>query len=280
MLLAQALSPLALPLPGMCAEARSIDFTFGAESPGLDSSILKTSYRKLGGEDYKAIGATYSVWTSLNMRGDFRFMITCDAIIDPPDFPNSPQRMKNVQLLLVEDKDGALKPIQRFKLGDGEAPRFVTARYDTSPDAIPAEGPDPELIHFMVTIIRGGNNTEAFVYSMERGANGKSGDLKISEKLRVNRSLPSKMGIKVSGTLEMDGFIEVRAVKPDKREMLDLREATDALMEDGLYQMNARPVPSMRSLICVRNGWEGEDIVIGADGSPELRVGLTLITPS
>jgi hypothetical protein len=121
--------------------------------------------------------------------------------------------------------------------------------------------------------MRVGNNTEAFDFSFDKDGR------KLMETLRVNRSFPTKYGVRLIGTLELDGFVEVVATGPDKSERVDLTEAVDALIEDELYQMNAHPVPSMRSLTCVRNGWEGEEFVMG-DNGPEVRVGLTLITPS
>ncbi|MDR3255161.1 MAG: hypothetical protein LBT31_06310 [Synergistaceae bacterium] len=278
-LLACILAPLLLARQAAAA-GESIDFTFEPASIDLGlSSPLEIEYKKLEGEEFKPLGNPYLVWTAgSSLRGGLGLMLTC-AGVPTAESSGRPKKLKNIQLLLVRMEGNLIKPVQRFKLGDGAAPRFAGSIFSPRRQERDAEPISPEAgSSFMITIIRDGNNTEAFVFTLLEGTNGESG-LRISEPLRINRSFPSKMNIDLSGTLEQDCFIDIRSVNPDKSERLDLREAAGALIEDNLYQLNARPIPSMRSLACVRNGWEGEDLSF-KDGRFELNIGLTLITPS
>ncbi|MDR1514808.1 MAG: hypothetical protein LBS45_03860 [Synergistaceae bacterium] len=234
--------------------------------PSLDfdaGSIFKGGYRKLDDERYKPIGNPYLVWESFGGKsGAPRLMIVCGRVLDRK---GAPEELKDIRLLLVREADSKLELLQRFKLGDGASPQILPTGYDLRDIG---GGSD-----FMVRVARRDNNTEAYVYSFDKGA------CKLSETLRVGRSFPGKFGVKVSGTLEQGGFALISSVGPDKEERVDLSYAIDALIEDGIYQLNARPIPSMRSLSCVRAGYEGEEFIAGKDGA-EVRVGMTLLTPS
>jgi hypothetical protein len=175
--------------------------------------------------------------------------------------------MENVQFLLVKyDDEDAVRLVQRIKLGNGAAPQYLSP-------AVQNAQTRRNTADFMVRIIRSGNNTEAYAYTLDGEAE------KLTETLRINRSFPSRMGVRIRATLEQDGFVDVTAISPDKTARVNLSEAMPALVEDALYQPNARPIPSMRNLSCVRNGWENEEFILGDDGL-EARVGMTLVTPS
>lgn len=167
----------------------------------------------------------------------------------------------DIQLLLVEEKNGAISIPQRFKLGAGEWPHMLTPS-----DVLPSD-------EFMVQVMRRGNNVEAYVYS----ADSLTG--KLTQTFHVDRSFLSKMKLVVRGELLPGGFIELSAQNPDKKETLDMSGALDALIEDEVYQLNARPIPSLRNLSAVRMGSEGVEIH-RTDNAPELRVGLSLVTLS
>jgi hypothetical protein len=235
-----------------------------------EKSILNPDFSRLEGEKYSALGNPYLIWESIGSSSDgLRMMLVCREVGEPKA---GARTLKDVRLLLVSEDKGLMKAAQQFKLGDGASPQILAPGSPNSRDV--ENPPDPGRdTDFMVRIMRGGNNTEAYVYSFDPGA------ATLKETLRVGRSFPVRLGVKVRGTLETGGFAEVETVSPDKKGRVDLAEAVNALIEDGLYQLNARPIPSMRSLTCVRNGWEGEGLYASRDG-PEVRVGMTLITPS
>jgi hypothetical protein len=249
-------------MPVCCAP--QVSFPAGGTFVDLTTeSIFRGEYARLEGERYNPLGNPYLVWESAGGKpGGHRLMIVCGKVLEGK---GERQELKGIQLLLVRDEDGAVKPVRRFGLGDGSFPQILVSgsnQPDISRDS-----------DFMVRIMRSGNNTEAYVYGFDEASK------KLSETLRVNRAFPGKLGVRVRGTLEQDGFAEVISASPDKKERVDMSYAIEALIEDGLYQQNARPIPSMSSLTCVRNGWEGEALTEGKGGD-ELRVGMTLQTPS
>jgi hypothetical protein len=253
--------PFSSPSAALAAES---GFTLG--EPSLDfeiGSIFKGLYRKLDGERYKPLGNPYLVRESIGVKaGKPYLMIVCGSVSDRKD---APEYLKDIQLLFVRDEGSKVELLRRFKLGDGTLPQILPAGSDF--------GGIDGVSDFMVRVARRDNNTEAYVYSFDE-----DGD-KLSETLRVGRSFPGKFGVKVSGTLEQGGFALIKSLQPDKEEKLDLSYAIDALIEDGIYQLNARPIPSMRNLSCVRAGYEGEELIAGSNGF-EVRIGMTLLTPS
>jgi hypothetical protein len=251
---------MALFIPAACARAADFD----------EKSIQNSNFPRLEDKKYRPLGNPYLVWESIgSSSGGLRLMLVCREV---GELKAGMQTLKDVRLLLVSEEKELMKVVRQFKLGDGASPQILAPGSPDSRDVV--NPPDPERdTDFMVRIMRGGNNTEAYVYSFDPGA------ATLKETLRVGRSFPVRLGVKVRGTLETGGFAEVETVSPDKKERVDLSEALNALIEDGLYQLNARPIPSMRSLTCARNGWEGEGLYADRDG-PEVRVGMTLITPS
>ncbi|MDR1020360.1 MAG: hypothetical protein LBL73_06350 [Synergistaceae bacterium] len=236
-----------------------LSFDFAPES------VFKASYARLEGERYKPIGNPYLVWEPFGGKpGDPRLMIVCARVSERAG-QGVLNALRDIQLLLVRDEGAKLELLQRVKLGNGTAPQVLQPGPDLR-DIL--DGAD-----FMVRVMRSGNNTEAYVYRFDEGA------LKLSETLRINRSFPEKFNVRVKGTLEQDGFVRITSTGPDRDERLNLSHAVEALTEDGIYQPNGRPIPSMRNLSCVRAGYEGEDLVTGRDGT-EVHVGMSLLTPS
>jgi hypothetical protein len=239
---------------------------FGEQSFDLGvESVFKARHAKLDGERYKPIGNPYLVWESFGGEpGGPRLMIVCGRVSDRPGRDGS-TALRNIQLLLVRDDGAKLALLQRFKLGDG-----------TSPQVLPPGLGEPDILggmDFMLRVMRGGNNTEAYAYRYDKGTG------KLVETLRINRLFPGKFNVMVKGALERGGFVLVSSASPDKEERLDLSPAVEALIEDGIYQLNARPIPSMRNLSCARAGYEGEGLAAG-DGGAEVHVGMSLRTPS
>ncbi|MDR1943803.1 MAG: hypothetical protein LBQ19_03180 [Synergistaceae bacterium] len=258
----------ALFLLALCGYAHAA-VDFAPDTPALQGGfggevLLRASYARLEGERFKTLGNPYLIWESdATPQGGLRLMLVCGKIATSAS-SGLYDTMGNVRLLLVRERaDGAIELARQVKLGDGAFPELLA----------PGSDGGRGISDFMVRIIRSGNNTEAFAYFLDADS------AKLTETLRVNRLFPVKIGVRLRGKLTEGGFAEVVSVSPDKTARVDLSEAMDALVEDGLYQLNARPIPSMSSLSCVRNGWEGEEFSMGADG-PELRVGLSLVTPS
>ena len=261
-----ALALFACVLSATCSPHRAYGAPLISAGASVDldaESIFKSEYARLEGERYKPIGNPYLAWESIGGTGGApRLMIVCSGVSDKK---GSRQELRDIQLLLVREEDGAVMPLQRLRLGNGAAPQILASgarQPDLSADA-----------GFMVRIMRSWNNTEAYVYEFDKAAG------KLTEALRINRAFPAKFGVRVSGTLERGGFAEVMSIGPDKEERVDMSWAIEALIEDEIYQPNASPIPSARSLTCVRNGWEGEGFSEGRDG-PEVLVGMTLQTPS
>jgi hypothetical protein len=247
------------------ASAASLDFSLEGADASVDltgDDFLKPVYTRLDDAKYKSLRSPFLVWEAPISETGLRLMITCGKISGSSD------RLENVQLLLVSESDdgSTIKPIQRVKLGDGSSPHIIVPGLRGGIDL-------SNVSDFMVRIIRRGNNTDAWFYSFDKD------DGKLTETLRVNRAFAEKMRVRVKGTLLEGGFAEASSLHPDKTESVDLSEAIGALIEDGLYQLNGQPVPSMKNLSCVRQGWEGEWLHMSEKGL-EARVGLSLVAPS
>jgi hypothetical protein len=151
--------------------------------------------------------------------------------------------------------------VQRIKLGDGEAPEMHLSAGEADADGM------------MIRILRPGNNTEGYVYAINRV----SGRLK--ETIRVNRTLPERLKLDVKGMLHAGGMVDVLGRRPRHEERVDMSEALEALVEDEIYQPNGHPIPAIVNLKSVRYGWEGEQL--RQDGSTvSLEVGMSLVIPS
>lgn len=195
---------------------------------------------------------------TLNSGDEFRIMLVCDG----PASPGTTNVLRNIQLLVVDDRGDGVNVRQRLKLGDGEAPQLLH----------PGDGSD--FTDIMVRVLRTGNNAESYVYAVNRAAGS------LSEMLRIGRSFPERANLSIKGRMQAGGMIEVESKSPQISTVIDMSEALNALVEDGLYQENGRPVPALVNLTCVRNGWEDERIYLAENGVPTLEVGVSLITSS
>lgn len=169
--------------------------------------------------------------------------------------------MRNVQLLLVDDRRDTPRVVQRIKLGDGEEP------YISTPNNI-AEPQD-----MMIRIIRSGNNAECYVYDINRTSG------KLTEAFRINRGTPERRKVDIKAVMHAEGRIEIMSKTPPQEETLDMSGALNALIEDEIYQENGRPVPAIVNLKCTRAGWE-DDRIYERDGAIMLDMGLSLVTLS
>lgn len=243
------------------ADALSIEFTVADLVASDDfAEVMKPVSRltPLANARYAPLSARYLAQDMdlvLSSDDEYRIMLVCDE-------PAASGALKNVQLLVVDDRGEKAAVRQRLKLGDGEVPQLM--HFSDAPDST----------DLMVRILRSSNNAEIYLYSINRAAGN------LNETLRVGRSFPERMQLSIKGRMQAGGYIEVESTKPQISSVVDLSAALDALVEDGLYQENGRPVPALVNLACVRNGWEDERIYTADNGLPTLEVGLSLITSS
>ena len=251
-------------LAGYQALAVSIEFDMQDLATSGDFAELMKPMNRLVSLDasrYAPLSTTYiaqDLDLTLNSGDEFRIMLVCDG----PASPGATNVLKNIQLLVVDDRGGDVNVRQRLKLGDGEAPQLLH----------PGDGSD--FTDIMVRVLRTGNNAESYVYAVNRAAGS------LSETLRVGRSFPERVNLSIKGRMQAGGMIEVESKSPQLASVLDMSTALNALVEDGLYQENGRPVPALVNLTCVRNGWEDERIHLAENGVPTLEVGVSLITSS
>lgn len=249
---------------GYQADGASIEFDMEDLATSGDFAELMKPLSRLAPLDdprYAALSAKYAAQDlslTLSSGDEFRIMLVCDG----PSSPGPANALKNIQLLVVDDRGAAASVRQRLKLGDGEAPQLLYP------------GGASDFTDIMVRVLRTGNNAESYVYAVNRA----SGSL--SEALRIGRSFPERMKLSVKGRMQAGGRIEVESTSPKISTVVDMSAALDALVEDGLYQENGRPVPALVNLTCVRNGWEDERIHLAENGVPTLEVGVSLITSS
>ncbi len=241
-------------------DAASIEFDFNDFATSQDfAEAMKPKNRlsPLDPERHSALSANHliqAVPLALPSGDLFRIMLVCGEVSEGGG-------MRNIQLLIVDDRKATARVIQRIKLGDGEAPEMLmSAGEDDSDD-------------MMIRILRTGNNAECYVYGINRASG------KLSETFRVNRALPERLKLDVKATMHADGAVDVLAKRPPHEETVRMSEALDALIEDEIYQPNGRPIPAIVNLKCVRNGWEGERL--RKDGEAVLlEVGHSLVTLS
>jgi hypothetical protein len=220
--------------------------------------IMRPRLFPLDGERYEAIGnpnLIQEIYTGGGASGALRVMLVCGGGEDAAVF-------RNVRLvsMLDDKKEPRAKLLRQVRFGSCDF-----AHMDTQPNT-PDEGRGKRR-DVMIRLMRGGV-TEAYVYSV-------SGAGELAETLRINAAFPDRMGVKLAGKLKAGGDVEVVSGAPEKKRIVDLKEAMDILVEDGLYQENGNPVPQMTNLGCVRNGWEGESMRGG-----DILVGLSLVTES
>lgn len=227
---------------------RSADIPGGESRASISSEHLMTEIAK---EVRKVYGARYVVRRYPMVREgieDLSLLLVCDGI--------SPSGLlKKIQLLAADERGERPKMLQRIKLGDGEMPDIVQA----------ASG---AVCMMMVRVIRAGSNTEAYVCSVDSGG-------RLKELMRITRALVDRYKLDLKGTMQAGGRIKISSARMKHESELDMSGALDALIQDGLYQENGRPVPSIVNLRCVRAGWEGEDIFV-RDGRIIVSAGVSM----
>lgn len=247
-------------LVGFRAFGASISFDLEPGTPPLsgDFSALESVYSPRvieNAKDYK-LSAGSRLIQAENLGGGLRLMLAASRL------PGG-VRYSDIKLLLVrtaEASGGKERVLQRLNLGEGEVPQIQVLSFD-GPDAV------------FLRVLRESVNTEAFVYSLSREKTPK-----LIERLRADRNFYLRMRLKVSGTLQSGGFVDVASVKPQKKDRLDLSDpdAADELIAQGLYQPNGEPVGALRNLACSRIGSESIEVIQGN----RIRVGLTLTSLS
>jgi hypothetical protein len=187
--------------------------------------------------------------------GDYyRLILTCSDV-------DGTGGCRGIQLSTVDERKTPAVIIQKTGLGDGYAPQILTA----------SDGAAYEDIMFRA--IRAGDNTEARVYAI----NPVTGRLALS--MSVTRAFPETMKLDITGTMLEGGIIEAESKKPPRKEKIDLSGALNSLIEDELYQQDGNPIPALRNLRLVRNGWEDADIYPDG-GEPRVGIGMSLVTLS
>ena len=251
-------------LIGRSAQAASIEFAMADLATSADFAELMKPVNRLVPLDeprYAPLSAKYAAQDlnlTLNSGDEFRIMLVCDG----PASSGSANALRNIQLLVVDDRGETANVRQRLKLGDGEVPQLLYP------------GSTADFTDIMVRVLRTGNNAESYVYAVNRAAGS------LNETLRIGRSFPERMKLSIKGRMQAGGMVEVESRSPQLASVLDMSAALSALVEDGLYQENGRPVPALVNLTCVRNGWEDERIHLAENGVPTVEVGVSLITSS
>jgi hypothetical protein len=183
----------------------------------------------------------------------YRLILTCSAV-------DATGGCRDIWLAVVDERKTPAMIIQKTGLGNGYAPQILTASDDASEDV-------------MFRAIRAGYNTEAHVYAI----NPVTG--RLTETMSVTRAFPETMKLDVSGTMLEGGIIEAESKRPPLYERIDLSGALNSLIEDELYQQNGSPIPALRNLRLVRNGWEDAGIYLEG-GETRVEVGMSLATLS
>ncbi|MDR1916938.1 MAG: hypothetical protein LBQ58_10230 [Synergistaceae bacterium] len=244
------------------ADLPSIQFEY-KDDTSVDLSVLAESsgagrhYLPLDQERYTALGRGFLIQDAsvpLKAGDRYRLMLICGEI-----FPSG--RLQGIQLVVFDERKTPASVIQRIRLGAGEIPEIIVVPDDT----------DPAVLMFRV--IRAGNDTEARVYSVNRVTG------RLDEILLIDRLFPDRASLDVTGAMEADGVVKIVSLNPKRDESVDLSEAMDALIDDGIYQPGGYPIDALRNLKLARNGWEDERIYLDGD-KIRVDVGLSLVTLS
>jgi hypothetical protein len=243
---------------GASADISGISGMFGATG-------AEVHYAPLDSEKYGALGGGFliqEIIARLTTGDRYRIMLICGEV-----FPSG--RVRDIQLAVVDERRIPAAVIQRVKLGGGELPAITAV-----PDGA---GANPSALMF--TVIREQSYTEAAVYSIN-SVTGRLGEI-----MSIDRSYPERARLDVSGVLGPGGIVRVAYALPKspesakREESVDLSEALDSLIEDGIYQPDGDPVAALKNLRLVRNGWENEAIY-AYGGRIRVEVGMSLITLS
>lgn len=237
-----------------CASA-DISFDIGELETSAGASIdLAVRALPLNDEMRKSLGARALI-REMPISGldeDMRLMLVCSDA-------DKSGAVNDVQLLLAAYRGEKYKAIQRFKIGNGSAPELLYS-----------DGNDD----FMLRIQRAGGDAECVVYTIDRKRS------RISETFKISRSVPSRMKLDIRALLKSGGVITVTSKRPACEDIeLDMSRSLDALIEDGVYQENGRPISTLVNLQLARIGWEGEGIR-WMSGGTLIDMGVSLSTIS
>jgi hypothetical protein len=240
---------------GTVYSAPSIVFEYTDDGTTDAGTIMQSpSYAELE-EKYSTSLGKYLIQDTLLplTSGDYyRLILTCASV-------DGGGACAGIQLSAVDERNTPASIIQRINLGNGYAPQILTVSDDARGDV-------------MFRVIRAGDNTEAYVYSI----NPVTG--RLTDTMAVTRAFPEKMKLDITGVMREGGIIEIE-YNGSRHETMDLSEALDSLIEDGLYQPDGTPIPALRNLRLVRSGWE--DVNFYTDGDePRVDVGMSLVTLS
>lgn len=186
---------------------------------------------------------------------DIRYLLTCAGA-------EADGTVKGLNLIVSDWSSGVPKVSQRIKLGSGSSPEMIFSHPDPS-----------EADAVMIRSIKQGNVSEFTVLTIDRESKRLSGTF------AFNRAVFSRSRLDIKAQMQRHGVIDVRAKRPRAELSVDLYHAIEALVEDGLYGPDHRPVPSLVNLKCVRIGWEGEALK-NIDGKTVLEIGASMVAAS
>ena len=241
--------------PQMFAEAGAIQFDFDSISTdpriGAPSDL---SWEAIGRPFYPEADGRYLVddFAIRLMSGEYRGMLTCSSL-------DGNHACLGIQLSVADESETPAIVIQRLELGDGYVPEIITAPGDA--------------YSIMFRTIRAGDNTEAYVYSI----NPLTG--RLDQTLVITRNFPERIGLEITGTMKPGGVVEIASEQPFVRGTVNMAEALDALIEDEIYQPDGNPISAFENLRLIRGGWEEEDFY-SVDGETRVNAGMTLMTLS
>lgn len=235
------------------AMALDIDFKYSDEPISPDAVLLQQTPSPVPDALHKIYAASY-VLTSARapfFDGEHHFIVVCDKVTEGGI-------CRGMKLLLVEESGERPKVAQRIKLGDGAFPELVL---------LPS---GHEFI--MLRLMRQGGVSEAYVFAS-------AGRGKLTESFRITRGAFDRLKLDTKATLAAGGLVEVVGRRPICDHDVDLSPALEALIDDGVYQADGRPVPALVNLKKARAGWEGEALVL-RDGKVNIDIGFSMATVS
>ncbi|MDR1650269.1 MAG: hypothetical protein LBR87_00615 [Synergistaceae bacterium] len=232
----------------------SFEYEDGA-SFDLSSALELPSYTEIDAERYGASAGRYmlqEMTVRLTSGDDYRLMLTCSSI-------DRDGGRRGIMAVIADERRTPAAMIQKVPLGDGYAPQILTPSADWPGDV-------------MFRAIRAGDDTEAKVYSI----NPVTG--RIAETISVTRAFPERMKLNVKGLMTDGGVIEIE-YGASLKAAVDMSGMLDALVDDGLYQPDGRPIPALVNLSMFRGGWEDESLYV-LDGVLLMDVGFSLVSLS
>lgn len=237
----------------------SFDMSIDTSADLSLSSVIALSPRAYERAEAKRLSAKMCLgeW-KIDMSRDIRLLLTCERV--------DGSRAYGTQLILADLSSGKMKPLHRAKLGDTDTPAVVIQGSDV-----------------LVRMIRHpGGRIEGSVFHIDMAAQ------KLTNRFDIGSKTLERLRFKTKALLKLGGVIEAvvvpvlfERIEGGRRTLadsvtIDLYYALDALIEDGIYRQDGRPVPALANLKFVRMGWEDVDLVV-EDGTPLLVVGASYL---